>query len=80
MMLDVDGNALNGTLPAAWKHLTGLTTLVLKDNTQLYGPVPSEWSSLSLTKRFGVGNTGIVTDPLPPGADDWEVIEGILFP
>ena len=44
--LQLDDNALQGTLPADWEQLTGLESLSLRNNG-LTGELPAPWSSLA---------------------------------
>jgi hypothetical protein len=52
-ILNVGGNKLQGSLPAAYSSLTSLQELQLFEN-RFSGPLPKEWSALAQMQEFNV--------------------------
>eukprot|EP00873_Tetraselmis_striata_P043146 jgi/Tetstr1/463410/TSEL_000716.t1 len=72
--IDISGNDIIGSLPAAYSTWTALTSLSYGNNGQLTGTLPPQWSTLtSLTTIAGASMGGLATT-LPP---QWSTLTGL---
>jgi len=62
--LELDRNALDGSLPGQLGSLSLLEQLIL-DNNDLTGPVPPEFGRMSSLRRLSLGNNVAMEGPLP---------------
>ena len=68
-ILDLSSNALVGPLPAGLLEFTGLTSLGLKDNTALSGPLPLDMTALSHLDDLHTTGTELCAPPDPEFLD-----------
>ena len=68
--LDVRSNALAGPVPPEFGNLTLLESLILADNPDLSGPLPSGIAELERLERFMAGGTGLCR-PVDARFDAW---------
>ena len=61
--LDLRSNALDGPVPPEFGNLTLLRSLILADNADLAGPLPSEFLAVGGIERFMAGGTGLCWPP-----------------
>ncbi len=68
--LDLGSNALAGPLPPEFGNLTALKSLILADNPDLAGPLPSGIAGLGRLERLMAGGTGLCR-PADASFDAW---------
>ena len=74
--IDLDGNALAGTLPAAYATSLQQLTVLLVGGNQLTGSLPASWSNLTSMAVADFGNNNLAGQ-LPGSWGRWAKLQGL---